>query len=589
MAGDDVREIKSRLDIAEVIGDYVALRRSGQTYWGKCPFHNEKTPSFSVSPERQTFHCFGCGKGGDVFTFIMEIENLEFREALERLAERAGVRLQGPVDGSRGKILAGVDILKHALDFFIRSLHGNSGEAARAYLARRSITNDDMVRFELGWAPSSWDSLSRYLHTLGLTDGQIIESGLAAMGTRGIYDRFRGRIMFPIYSLTGRIVGFGGRILDGDGAKYLNSPESALFNKRNNLYLMNKAKGPIREKGHAILVEGYMDAIRCHLAGYTNTVASLGTSLTEAQALLIKRMAGLCYICYDSDSAGQEAALRGMYVLQKQGISVRVVRLTGGKDPDEVLLADGGPQMFASALGFALPLPVYHAILRKADMEIPEKSLAARNDLLEGLASLSTFDVAPHIEKISQQMGVFPHELKREIEERRTGLADKTSRRLPEDDSTDFIEAGEGADAEQKNSSEPDDLECIFCSIIWENEKVRSRFSPEYVVPFIKNDVLQNMASALLTGEAPEHLEERWRQVGDRRSMELVARGNGLISREGIDPDKAEVIAETIRRRCIEERVISLNTKLKKGTATESEVEEHLRLTRILKGGKFGA
>ena len=141
--------------------------------------------------------------------------------------------------------------------------------------------------------------------------------------------------------------------------------------------------------------------------------------------------------------------------------------------------------MFASALGFALPLPVYHAILRKADMEIPEKSLAARNDLLEGLASLSTFDVAPHIEKISQQMGVFPHELKREIEERRTGLADKTSRRLPEDDSTDFIEAGEGADAEQKNSSEPDDLECIFCSIIWENEKVRSRF-PEYVVPFIK-------------------------------------------------------------------------------------------------------
>ncbi|HAH70124.1 MAG TPA: DNA primase, partial [Synergistaceae bacterium] len=175
MAGDDVREVKSRLDIAEVIGDYVALRKSGQTYWGRCPFHNEKTPSFSVSPERQTFHCFGCGKGGDVFTFIMEIENLEFREALERLAERAGVRLQGPVDGSRGKILAGVDILKHALDFFIRSLHGNSGEAARAYLARRTLTNDDMMRFEIGWAPSSWDSLSRYLHDLDLNDGQIIE------------------------------------------------------------------------------------------------------------------------------------------------------------------------------------------------------------------------------------------------------------------------------------------------------------------------------------------------------------------------------------------------------------------------------
>lgn len=589
MAGDDVREVKSRLDIAEVIGDYVALRKSGQTYWGRCPFHNEKTPSFSVSPERQTFHCFGCGKGGDVFTFIMEIENLEFREALERLAERAGVRLQGPVDGSRGKILAGVDILKHALDFFIRSLHGNSGEAARAYLARRTLTNDDMMRFEIGWAPSSWDSLSRYLHDLDLNDGQIIESGLAAMGTRGIYDRFRGRIMFPIYSLTDRIVGFGGRILDGDGAKYLNSPESALFNKRNNLYLMNKSKTQIREKGHVILVEGYMDAIRCHLAGYTNTVASLGTSLTEAQALLIKRMTGLCYICYDSDSAGQEAALRGMYTLQKQGVSVRIVRLTGGKDPDEVLLANGGLQMFASALESAMPLPVYHAILRKAEMEMPEKSLAARNDLLDGLASLSAFDVAPHIEKISQQMGVFPHELKREIEERRIGQADTASRRMPEDDSVGLIETGEGTDTELKHSSEPDDLECMFSSIIWGSEELRSRFSPEYVVPFIKDEILQNMVSALLSGEDPRHLEERWRQIGDRRSPELVARGNGLISREGIDPDKAEGIAETIRRRCIEERVLSLNTKLKKGTATEPEVEEHLRLTRILKGGKFGA
>ena len=589
MASDDVREVKSRLDIAEVIGDYVILRKSGQTYWGKCPFHNEKTPSFSVSPERQTFHCFGCGKGGDVFTFIMEIENLEFREALERLAERAGIKLQGPGGIGRPKTHSGVNILKLALDYYVKTLHSSSGEAAMAYLTRRGLTKDEMKRFEIGWAPSSWDPLCGYLRSLDYSDEDIVESGLAARGTRGIYDRFRGRIMFPIYSPTDRIVGFGGRILDGEGAKYLNSPESTVFNKRNNLYLMNKAKMHIREKGSAILVEGYMDAIRCHLSGYTNTVASLGTSLTEAQSILIKRMTGLCYICYDSDNAGQEAALRGMYTLQKEGVSVRIVRLTGGKDPDEVLLQNGGLQMFGSAIESSLALPAYHALLRKTEMEIPEKSLAARNDLLEGLASLSAFDVAPYIEKISQQMGVFPHELKKEIEDRRLGQANDASRRMPEDRRADQTEAGDGLMPEKGYSVEPDELECMFCSLIWENKELRSRFSPEYVVPFVKDEVLQNMISALLSGEDPKHLEERWRQIGDRRSQELIARGNGIIARDCIEADKAESIAETIRRRCIEARVISLNTKLKKGTAAESEVEEHLRLTRILKGGKFGA
>lgn len=589
MAGDDVREVKSRLDIVEVISDYVALRKSGQTYWGRCPFHNEKTPSFSVSPERQTFHCFGCGKGGDVITFIMEIENLDFREALERLAERAGVKLQGVSSNSRQKAFSDVSVLKLALDYFIKSLQGSSGEAARSYLTRRSMTESDTRRFEIGWAPSSWDSLSIHLRGLGIEESQILESGLAARGTRGIYDRFRGRIIFPIYSPTDRLVGFGGRILDGEGAKYLNSPESNIFNKRNNLYLMNKAKMKIREAGHAILVEGYMDAIRCHLSGYTNTVASLGTSLTETQAVLIRRMAGLCYICYDSDNAGQEAALRGMYTLQKEGVSVRIVRLTGGKDPDEVLLQDDGLQMFGTALGSALPLPVYHAVLRKAEMETPEKSHAARNDLLDGLASLSSFEVAPHIEKISQQMGVFPHELKNEIEERRFVRDKEISRKMSEDDRSDLRKLNNGLMCEKGVSNEPDELECMLCSMIWGSEELRSRYSPEYIVPFVKDQVLQNMVSALLSGEDPKHLEERWRQIGDRKSPELIARGNGIIARDCIEQDKADSIAETIRRRCIEERVLSLNAKLKKGTAAESEIEEHLKLTRILKGGKFGA
>ena len=307
---------------------------------GRCPFHNEKTPSFAVSPDRQTFHCFGCGKGGDVFTFIMEMEHIEFREALEKLAERTGVKLQVRSGRNTEAVRTLGNINVCALDFFRRSLAGSGGEAARAYLTRRVISRESASRFELGWAPASWNSLIRQLKSSGFSEAQIEESGLVAKSERGVYDRFRGRVMFPIYSITDRLIGFGGRIIDGEGAKYLNSPESPLFNKRNNLYLLNKAKAAVREKGFIILTEGYMDAIRCHLSGYTNTVASLGTSLTEAQAALIKRMAGLCYICYDSDAAGQEASLRGMYILQRQGVSVKIVRLSGGKDPDEILLQE---------------------------------------------------------------------------------------------------------------------------------------------------------------------------------------------------------------------------------------------------------
>ena len=415
MSSDDVREIKSRLDIVEIVGDYLPLRKNGRTHWGLCPFHNEKTPSFSVSQERQTFHCFGCGKGGDIFTFIMEAEHVEFREALEILAERSGVTLQ-----NMHSVLA-VDSAGHkniqllALDFFRKSLSERTGEAARAYLNRRSISTEECARFEIGWAPSSWDALKRFLEAQGYTQGQITESGLIAQGTNGTYDRFRGRVMFPIYALNDRLIGFGGRILDGDEAKYLNSPESPVFNKRNNLYLLNKAKISARENGSIILVEGYMDAIRAHVAGFTNTVASLGTALTDAQASLIKRVTNLCYICYDSDAAGQEAALRGMYILQRRGVTVKIVRIEGAKDPDELLVKPGGTKLFEQAIENALPLPIYHAVIRSSDITDPEKSFAAREDLLDGLASLSMFDLQPYLDRIGRELGIFAHKLQEEI------------------------------------------------------------------------------------------------------------------------------------------------------------------------------
>lgn len=583
MSGSDVSEIKSKLDIVEIIGDYVSIRKKGQTYWGRCPFHNEKTPSFSVSQERQTFHCFGCGKGGDIFTFIMEMEHLEFREALEKLADTAGVKLQ-ELRGNRGtkeKKVTSSDIQKEALEFFKESLKGPSGEVARAYLNRRSITSELATKFELGWAPSSWDSLQNKLASKGYTTSQMIDSGLISKGTKGDYDRFRGRIMFPIYSVTNKLVGFGGRILDGNEAKYLNSPESPLFNKRNNLYLLNKAKMSVREKKSVILVEGYTDAIRAHSKGFTNTVASLGTALTDEQAMLIKRMTGLCYICYDSDSSGQEAALRGMYVLQKQGVFVKVVRLDGGRDPDEVLLQEDGAKEFQDFLDKAVSLPIYHAILRSADMAIPEKSAAAREELLDGLATLSYFEVEPYLNEVAEILGIFRHNLEKEISLRQENVRGKETRRIPEDDSVSYELADETIE-------QADQLECLFCSLLWENKHQRGMFSVETAAQYVTHPVLQNIIFALLSGETSESLEKRWRQMGDMSGLNLIARGNAIACKEGVGSESISKIALDLQKRCIENRFQFLQNKLKNGTATETEILENQELTRILKGGTFG-
>ena len=586
MASDDVREIKSRLDIVEVISEYVQLKKKGQTYWGCCPFHNEKTPSFSVSPERQTFHCFGCGKGGDVFSFVMEKEHLEFREALERLAEKAGVTLSSR-PGS-GTPRANADANKAALEFFMESMKAPEGEAARKYLERRSITQADAARFEIGWAPTSWDSLTRYLRRRGISEEQAVEGGLALPGRNGgCYDRFRGRVMFPIYNMTGRIVGFGGRILDGDGAKYLNSPESRVFNKRHNLYLLNKAKAEIASKGCAILVEGYMDAIRAHLCGYANTVASLGTALTSVQASLIKRMTGLCYVCYDSDSAGEEAALRAMYILQAEGVTAKRVVWRGGKDPDELLLLPDGREIFEKAIESALPLPLYHVRLRGEALKDPLRAPAARRDLFEGLASLSVFDVAPYADEISEKLGLFPHELKALIDAQRK--AESRPERRVEASQPDAAEQPEIPDDAEVYG---DDLEYMVCSLLWSDEEMRSSCPLGNIALYMSDESVRAIIYAMMSGDEPEALERRWQQMNDEKGMRIIARGNGLLAREGITPETAGKLIEELRKNFIKKHVQPILMKIKNGSITDAEDEEYkkyLQYTKLLKGGNIKA
>ena len=569
----EIDEIKSRLDIAEVIGDYVKLVRKGTRYWGCCPFHSEKTPSFTVSSEKQSFHCFGCGKGGDVFSFVQEMEHLDFRETLERLAERAGVKLQ-PRSGNFADTKIKKNILADAQEFFRKSYDTPGANAARAYLDRRNISYETAAAFGIGWAPDSWNSLSSILLTKGYKEKELIDSGLVSQGNKGIYDRFRGRVMFPIYNVTDKLIGFGGRAIAGEDAKYLNSPESEIFNKRNNLYLLNKAKIEMHRANAAILVEGYMDAIRCHLCGFSNAVASLGTALTEQQAVLIKRMADMCYICYDSDGAGQEAALRGMYILQKHGISVKVVKLEGGKDPDEILQLENGADYFRKALEEALPLPVYHAVVCMNAQNEPEKAAQAREQLLEGLASLSVFELKPYIDRVAQILGVLRHNLEDEIrghQETVRGRENSLSR--------------EYAVFENKTAEKADEREVMLCSLLWNNEKLRMRYKPSDVIHFIGDGTVQNVISALLSGESREELEARWRNLGDSSCLSVIARGNALLEQGQEETELADRLLKELRKATAEKRIKTLHAKMIRGEADGGDMAEYCELVKYVKGG----
>jgi len=569
----EIDEIKSKLDIVEVVGDYVKLVRKGTRYWGCCPFHNEKTPSFTVSSDKQNFHCFGCGKGGDIFTFVQEMEHLDFRETLERLAERAGVKLE-PRKGEFVDSKTKKNILTDAQEFFRKTLDTPGAAAARAYLKRRNIDYETAATFGIGWAPDNWNSLSSMLMAKGYKEKELIDSGLVSQGAKAVYDRFRGRVMFPIYNVTDKLIGFGGRAIAGDEAKYLNSPESDIFNKRNNLYLLNKAKLEMHKAKTAILVEGYMDAIRCHLCGFSNAVASLGTALTEQQAMLIKRMANLCYICYDSDAAGQEAALRGMYILQKQGVSVKVVKLSGGKDPDEILQQEHGVKNFSFALEKALPLPIYHANVCKEQQNDPEQAAASRERFIEGLASLSVFELEPQIEAVAQILGVYPHELKSEISKRQEIINGREAKRQ-----LTYVSF------EAKNEKACDDREAMLCSLFWNNEKIRNRYTASDVLHFIENGTAQNILSALLAGESRSDLELHWRNLGDNSSLALLATGDALLGDATEDTQLADKLLKELRRATAERRVKTLNAKMIQGIATPEEMKEHFELAKYIKGG----
>lgn len=344
-------ELIARTDIVDLVGEYVRLTKKGRNYWGLCPFHSEKTPSFSVSPDKQIFKCFGCGKGGGAINFIMELDSLPFRDAVGVLAKR--VNLEVPDTGGfsagmkerREKLLT---INKAAARVFHKWLYAPEGAAGLAYLQRRGLSRGTLTRFGLGFAPDRWDGLLTALAEQGWDKADLLDAGLAVSNKDGrIYDRFRNRVMFPIIDIRGDVIGFGGRVMDDSTPKYLNSPDTPVYNKSRNVFALNIAKKS--RAGRVILTEGYMDTISLHQAGFDSAVASLGTSLTAEHAQLLARYFKDAVIAYDGDGAGVSAAQRAIPLLERAGLNVKVLRVKGAKDPDE-FIKKYGPEAFARLL-----------------------------------------------------------------------------------------------------------------------------------------------------------------------------------------------------------------------------------------------
>lgn len=337
-----VDELVSRTDIVDLVGSYVRLNKKGNNYWGLCPFHSEKTASFSVSPDKQICYCFGCHKGGGAINFVMEVENLSFVDAVHNLAQRAGLQVpESDYDkGRKEKRERLLEMNKEAARYFHSQLYTPQGAQALDYLRRRGLSQNTLTNFGLGFAPDSWDGLLNVLAEKGYDKKLVLEGGLAVSNDKGrIYDRFRNRVMFPIIDVRGSVIGFGGRVMDDSKPKYLNSPEGPIYNKSRNLFALNIAKKT--KAGRIILTEGYMDTIALHQAGFDCAVASLGTALTADHAQLLSRYTKEAVIAYDGDGAGVAAAQRAIPLLEKAGLKVKVLQMRGAKDPDEFIKTYG--------------------------------------------------------------------------------------------------------------------------------------------------------------------------------------------------------------------------------------------------------
>ncbi len=423
----DVELVKSRLDLVEVIGEYVKLRPAGQNWKGLCPFHGEKSPSFMVHREKQLWHCFGCGLGGDVLEFVQRLENMEFPEVLEVLARRAGVELTRRSPGEANQRQRLFDVLSAAAGFYRSQLAAPAGAIAQAYLTARAVTAAAVATFGIGYAPPEWDLGTTHLVKQGFTWDELTAAGLAVRSDRGpgVYDRFRNRLIFPIADVQGRVVGFGGRTLGNDPreAKYINSPQSAVYSKGFVVYNLDRAKAAIKEAGYAVMVEGYMDVVGSHQAGVVNVVATSGTALTPDQVKLLKRYTNEIRIAFDADLAGQSASERGINLALGAELEVKVITIPQGKDPDECAREDPATWLAAVAAAEAIGDYAFRNVLAHVDVREREGKKEAARKLLSAIAKLpDPVERDFYLKRLSRELDVDERSLRERLPAAAAGL-----------------------------------------------------------------------------------------------------------------------------------------------------------------------
>lgn len=409
-----IEDLKSQIDIVDVVGRSVQLKRAGANFKGNCPFHNEKTPSFVVSPQKQIYTCFGCGASGNAISFTMQYYNLAFNEAVEKLAGEYGITLKkNERNDDREKYY---DINREAARFFYKAMT-ESKNPGYTYMQKRGISDAIIKKFGLGYADASWDSLYKHFKSKGVSEKILVELGLLSEKDGRYYDKFRDRVIFPIINTSGKVIGFGGRALSNEVMpKYLNSPENKVFQKKNNLYALNITRQDIGKEGHGIIVEGYMDVISLYQSGVRNVAASLGTALTENQAKLINRYTKNIVLSYDADVAGQKAALRGIDVLRQENCKVKVLHVTDGKDPDEYIKKNG-KDAFQKLVTNAMPYIDYklEAYKRGLNLATEEGKLDYMKRITEVLKELGPVEADLYIKKIAKNIGIAEGAIKMEI------------------------------------------------------------------------------------------------------------------------------------------------------------------------------
>ncbi len=403
-----IEEVRQSNDIVDIISQYVHLKRSGRNYFGLCPFHNEKSPSFSVSPDKQIFHCFGCGVGGNVFTFLMKIEGISFVEAVQTLAERANIQLptlENNVDTAKEILKSKVlKVNEIAANFYHENLYHPESKIAQEYIKKRKLTNETLISFKIGYS-GKFDELYHKLKKEGFEEPEILESGLVNKNDRGQYiDRYRNRLMFPICDTRGKVIAFGGRVLDDSKPKYINSPENVAYSKGRNLFGLNVAK----KQGHLkqlLIVEGYMDVISLHQRGITNVVAPLGTALTQQQGWLLRKNADQIILSFDSDEAGLNAKIRALDILQDMGCDIRVLQMEGAKDPDEYIVKYGNAR-FKNLIDKALSVIEFKVKVLKQNLNLENVNdkIKFLNEIAKLIAKIdNSIEREVYIEKIAKE------------------------------------------------------------------------------------------------------------------------------------------------------------------------------------------